>query len=115
MNLGIKKGDTKMKTNKKASHTPGPWNYDWFNSPTVKGELVLEVYALNDPRRLVRVNDSMENSEANARLIAAAPQLLAMAKNLLEAIDYNGESDTQEVIGDKVELRAAIARAEGRS
>lgn len=68
-------------------HTPAPWNISdgsiWANSP------------LNARIRIadIRKHASMNNidSEANALLIAAAPELLESAKRLLEIFDSGVE------------------------
>lgn len=61
----------------KPKHTPGPWRVD-LNS---KG--------------LVRINDDptcgiLVGQAANARLVAAAPELLALLKKVLKQADIRG-------------------------
>ena len=83
------------------THTPGPWRL--MNSDK-------EVYgAFEDDGRGWRVADlawSTTNWRANARLIAAAPELLAA----LEEMMYYDDGGHR---GDKA--RAAIAKAKGES
>lgn len=88
-------------------HTPGPWDY---------GEDRLgrkRVFAQN--REIVRAlsrhgNRTLSKTErdANANLIAAAPELLAMLKMAQLWLDVDGRYDMQGI-------NAAIAKAEGRS
>lgn len=81
-------------------HTPGPWFYD----DSLKGRLVI-----NSERANVAVVPYLDQEAvANARLIAAAPDMLAV----LKSIDGNGF-----VGADWGRIAAAIDRAEngGRS
>lgn len=50
-----------------------------------------------------------ESNEANARLIAAAPELLDIAKRLLECAEYEAWPNAEDIRL----ARAAIARVEG--
>lgn len=105
-------------------HTPGPWTakfgpgagggYQGVDGP--KGERV----ALCDEDTRMGVF----TREANARLIAAAPDLLEALRSLLSAsadairyvpADGSEERDLCDAAGDAmIFARAAIARAEGR-
>lgn len=75
-----------------AQHTPGPWRYNW---PDIigGGGIVAEVNTIH------------QRGVADARLIAAAPELLAALQNILTA-----NPDLAEVAD---EARAAIAKATG--
>ena len=99
------------------AHTPGPWVVGPIDDTAVthlgKDGIRYEVAAVdgdyNDP-------DEWPIMEANARLIAAAPDLLAVVKAMVvEYCDYTiinnlGNPETQHNI--KL-ARAAIAKAEG--
>lgn len=66
-------------------HTPGPWN---FQNATPDECAAVETRA--KPYATIAVmhhGDPMESS-ANARLIAAAPELLAALENLRDNFDY---------------------------
>ena len=89
-------------------HTPGPWiqgptDEDWTCS-------VRDADGLS-----VAWCDSFppEQSHANARLIAAAPEMLTMLKNILEAHNTCGYSNTFSPAGWE-ELKALIEKAEGK-
>ncbi len=96
------------------SHTPGPWGYDAGS---------MEVFADNDQHgsgwiALVKGNDSdsrplpADMQEANAHLIAAAPDLLAALTDLFRQV-LMLPADVRWAM----ELRLAteaIAKAEGR-
>lgn len=61
-----------------AKHTPGPWHY-------TAGHYVPDVYAVVEgDRRKSVIGEDM--TEANARLIAAAPELLAALINCRDAL-----------------------------
>lgn len=93
------------------AHTPGPWTrtrgeqFRHDHSRGVRGPDGTYVAAALDFNR----SDRDEECEANARLIAAAPDLLSALKNLLQVCEDERESD--DMLQDS---RAAIAKAEGR-
>lgn len=94
-----------------AKHTPGPWNVhqgvDYIQIETPDG-----THAITGAKLYPDAND-----EANYRLIAAAPELLAVAY----CIEDLGDELEAALIGDTLEEfqrvramhRAAIAKAEG--
>lgn len=106
--------------------TPGPWRVDesYLDGP------LLDVVAQGGLTVCGCGRPSEDNAEANARLIAAAPDLLAASVNLLDAL-YGPRECTHGNDGDEdicdgcafqrekaaglvaSELRAAIAKAEG--
>jgi len=99
------------------AHTPGPWEI----GDSAKGESSLMVYC-NDSLGS-RVADlsicghgiSTAQARANARLIAAAPELLAACK-ALDAALCDGFDTTQSRHAGRMALiaaRAAITKAEG--
>lgn len=71
----------------KTQHTPGPWHHDEYGfisaGPKVIGEAFL--YELNDDER-----DEYLPCEANARLIAAAPELLDVLEELYTGLVMEG-------------------------
>jgi len=103
----------------KTQHTPGPWRRDGFG-----------IYALNMNgvnRMYVTVNQHgvfadgcrtpVEETEANARLIAASPKLLEAGQKALEyltdhGIDLDGEEE-ELVAGIRLELHEAVEAATG--
>lgn len=89
------------------SHTPGPWIVESGDSTSKfiydnKGEDgylgALATVEHGDPEEL----------EANARLIAAAPELLAALETLLASVDGH-----RVTIGDCTQAAKAIAKAKG--
>ena len=102
-------------TRAKRSHTPGPWSVEdpiegelsivEANKPTHEWKFIATVYLRegNDPDEFPHAV-----SEANARLIAAAPDLLQAIEDVVESWD----SDQYESpLGRKV--REAMAKAKG--
>lgn len=93
------------------SHTPGPWKPveshtgDWYIAQANDDGAIGEVYA---------DAGGSEDAEANARLIAAAPELLEAAKEIVRT----GLGD-EAMHGDQREavalIIAAIAKATGGS
>lgn len=110
----------------KQSHTPGPWHY--IRQSNDNGEPVYSVgseYAEGENKHIARVATAAgwsdvdgkthrveRPAEANARLIAAAPEMLEALQQvlgLLPDIEGEGPLSTIENI-----LEYAIAKAEGR-
>ena len=85
----------------KAKHTPGPWKIDYGYNRSINfiGPCVPDQYA---------GSSWLQVTEANARLIAAAPDLLDALKGMLEVFgDEFGMGDSS-VCDD---ARAAISKA----
>ena len=109
-----------------SGHTPGPWILDQFSAG-----IGYEIRGGNTafrkgPRLLAIVKDQesapVNESRANSRLIAAAPELLDALKNSIRLFhekygdepyrDYPEPSERKE---NYFEALAAIAKAEGQS
>lgn len=90
-----------------SKHTPGPWDLD-------EGDLST-VYELetSDPLAEVFSDKSAEENVANARLIAAAPELLEALEALLAASEKHIFST--ECKRERDAARAAIAKAQDRA
>ena len=103
-------------------HTPGPWSYEWsdyggydcmWSVHTVDGpdgEEIAQMHAMHP-----LTHDRDETQEANARLIAAAPEMLAALEHVRGEIGaWKNEPECN--CEDCVMLRpvyAAIAKATG--
>ena len=85
-----------------SKHTPGPWTQDEYGDVITPNRktLVTEGIALG--------GRSTPETRANARLIAAAPELLAMLKDL---VDLEGPQPGNSAWGDRA--LALIAKVEG--
>lgn len=90
-----------------SNHTPGPW----FAQRAIKDGWY--IVARDARQMVVHTHDTEEEygpiDDADARLIAAAPELLEALENLLKV--HEGEGGTQHHAGDMA--RAAIAKAKG--
>lgn len=86
-----------------SKHTPGPWAYAWAGGIALvfqKGEATIASIPYYDDNEIPQV-------EANARLIAAVPDLLEAQKGVLRVADRaTVEFDA---------ARAAIAKATGET
>jgi hypothetical protein len=104
-----------------AQHTPGPWVIKPATGPE-KEHLYFDVkpvLAVDDPYRgsVCTVHDAeniegitVAESEANARLIAAAPELLDVLRDCLHFMEMAELDDDEPHV---VAARAAIAKATG--
>lgn len=95
------------------THTPGPWQ--------IGGELIskegsnLEIASVWSKSANRRFSPSQSEADANARLIAAAPELLEALQTLLDKVDhkrYNVRTDLDFFLADAA-AQTAIARATG--
>ena len=101
-----------------AKHTPGPWTDDrgLIMAGILPERRLPKRAGIGQQKRMpiASVSNSPEphmlsgEAEANAALIAAAPELLAALKRIRDAEILTGETARQIAI-------AAIAKAEGRS
>jgi hypothetical protein len=92
----------------KPKHTPGPWTIEksefgdhWVRQPGIAG---FSICLIGHPEQ-----------EANARLIAAAPDLLFAAKDAVESCPgyVRGFHDIKDECSFCMLLKEAIAKAEG--
>lgn len=99
------------------STTPGPWTYEertLAKSPlwrTLQAFHVSAEATVNCAIAYVPCDVNRDTQEANARLIAAAPDLLAALKDYIEWGAMTGSD--RDLFDEK--FRAAIAKAEGQS
>ncbi len=98
-------------------HTPGPWSSQSVTSVNERGVFVYKRIVSPQGKTIVSDRGYIgDNAEANARLIAAAPELLKTLKDAHEWIDAqimtaNSDQMTEhdEKVRDKAE--ASIAKA----
>jgi YD repeat-containing protein len=92
------------------THTPGPWTIEIKGSRHfIDGADELTVAYVD--RAGVR---ERQTYEANARLIASAPELLAALKEMAEQFGHYCEhTEDAKEIETLIKARAAIAKAEG--
>ena len=97
--------DTKEKH---ATHTPGPWQIDDC-TPGESTGLRFEVSTKDSV--IARTTDGWKEAKANARLIAAAPEMYETMKAILAVVNDPGPIFPGTAIGDK--LREVLAKVEG--
>ncbi len=94
-------------------HTPGPWHCDLRRRGTpnlfiqAQKDYIAEICIFTE-------NQNMEEQESNARLIAAAPDLLVTLQNLVEVSNHLIESNyscNEVACAYLTEAREAISRA----
>lgn len=102
-------------------HTPGPWRVREVTKLHADGSTTLEAHEVRGGNRVIVVDVT---EEADARLIAAAPEMLdaldhigglsrALRQGGPDPMDLQGLSDALEEAVDLA--NALVARAEGRS
>lgn len=100
-------------------HTPGPWRVEPYYGEDIEAEVCgkwSEVATLidNAAMRDQRPIGTAFIRDANARLIAAAPDLLEALKkalHILDELDYRPDGEAAE---DLAGVENALAKAEGR-
>ena len=92
---------------KHATFTPGPWEIQDSGPGTIRG---LRFRVVTDEKFIAKTSDGLEEARANARLIAAAPEMYEMLKELegglLARARYKGSKTI-----DK--LREILAKVDG--
>lgn len=97
-----------------SAHTPGPWRFEKSHDGEEWGRGAWDLVAGEGRSRCVLASRApwtsrAEESDANARLVSAAPDLLAALKAMVKVDAEDGTDD--EYLRD---ARAAIDKAEGR-
>ena len=93
-----------------SEYTPGPWIYD-AGAFYAKCQLNERGMTRESPIAEM-LNGREDDYEANARLIAAAPELLEACELALKVLEQSGMITRQLLDADR-KLRAAIAKAKG--
>lgn len=104
-----------------SKHTPGPWKYKHgLTYFTKRGQLVKTelVTGVNGEWVAAVILDHEAGlptkvQESNARLIAAAPELLEALEHLIETLDNISSSSVECWTPDAERARAAITKAKG--
>ena len=96
-----------------SKHTPGPWHFRV--DPIHQGQYFIRVQSYGfAPLATVRGDkrSTLKDSEANARLIAAAPDLLKALKAIVKSLADQDDEGLIEHAQQMIDARAAIDRAE---
>jgi hypothetical protein len=107
-----------------AKHTPGPWEISSIDGRTI-GPVAYthtdpEVRAIEIPqmKAVAVVKERIEETEANARLISAAPEMLAMLIELNEFMRHYNSPDASSIYDEartwKMALAEILAKASGK-
>ena len=96
-------------------HTPGPWTYEGDHTHRqynirVLGRDAQHICTVNNLPPHVLANREQSTAEANARLIAAAPDLLVALKCIADALSPPRNAEEAAAIAAAL---AAIAKAKG--
>ena len=95
------------------SYTPGPWEVDWGHS--FNGDYVIRCAGDGSYHLCVALADE----EANARLIAAGPEMMRYLKNIIEAEKAVADINGKYVFRVNTELidqaEALLRRIEGKA
>jgi hypothetical protein len=100
---------------KHATHTPGPWGIQDAGPGTIRG---LRFRVITDEKVIAKTSDGLEEARANARLIAAAPELLEQCKLFEKVLTYYYGTDRNTAISaianeNRDKLREVLAKVEG--
>lgn len=95
-----------MSEEKTEKHTPGPWHSGPLNKYTIYDRFGSKIG--NTFHGVIAVQVSDEACEANARLMAAAPDMLAALRRAVLALAFAAESseamkDDYKVVSDAIE------------
>lgn len=102
-----------------SAHTPGPWE---VTPEKDEGNFAHSIYGDGYKGLLIARCNQNGSHDADAHLIAAAPELFALASELEDYFDQRSDADCDHVgfipneeMRILVSIRAAIAKAEGRA
>ena len=105
---------------KHASHTPGPWVISsvikhgarCYRTIRQEGRFKLaEVFAFNECA--TGTEEGKAEDHANARLIAAAPEMYEMCKLLEECMEFIDGGDGYDASDELAKVREVLAKVEG--
>ncbi len=95
---------------KRATFTPGPWMIQDAGPGTIRG---LRFRVITDEKVIAKTSDGLEEARANARLIAAAPELLEQCKLFEKCLTHLINSGDSGADLERDKLREILAKVEG--
>ena len=95
---------------KRATFTPGPWEIQDAGPGTIRG---LRFRVITDEKVIAKTSDGLEEARANARLIAAAPDLLEQCKLFEKVLTHLINSGDSGADLERDKLREVLAKVEG--
>ena len=91
------------------THTPGPWAIE----DCTPGESTGLRFAINSKDNVIaRTTDGWKEAQANARLIAAAPEMHEVLSELLDALEISKNYGWDE---EYEKVRAVLAKVKGET
>lgn len=97
------------------THTPGPWIIEAPSDYAIRDKANGFLIARCPYNHSEGASDERRESTANARLIAAAPELLQALKDALYCLETVAKNEGFDIeVGVVPQARAAIAKATGR-
>jgi hypothetical protein len=106
---------------KQETHTPGPWHNFEQNgmNPNYKGLYEIDANHPSGSRQTIAVTPYKGDAreiDANARLIASAPEMLEMCKLFEKCMaNLDGASEPFDTSYELSKVRAVLAKVEGES
>lgn len=95
------------------NHTPGPWQYS-FEGGTVA--FIVEADGTTVAKISTTENSTAHSAlPANARLIAAAPDMLEALEAIVKSLADHDDEGMIEHAQQMIDARAAIAKAKGKT
>jgi hypothetical protein len=106
-------------------HTPGPWEVEFDDSDHSEGHIIRMGEAIDSPgyhkthhriqydHMLYPGDKGFGEAHANARLISAAPDMLAALRAMEEAFVVDREKFTESQAAAVLQMDAAVAKATG--
>ena len=95
---------------KRATFTPGPWEIQDAGPGTIRG---LRFRVVTKDSIIARTTDGWKEARANARLIAAAPELLEQCKLFEKVLSHLINSGDSGADLERDKLREVLAKVEG--
>jgi len=95
---------------KHATHTPGPWQIEDCTPGESTG---LRFKVGTKDSVIARTTDGWKEAHANARLIAAAPEMYEMCKLLEECMENIDGRDGWDASYELAKVREVLAKVEG--
>jgi hypothetical protein len=95
---------------KRATFTPGPWEIQDAGPGTIRG---LRFRVVTKDSIIARTTDGWKEARANARLIAAAPELLEQCKLFEKVLTHLINSGDSGADLERDKLREVLAKVEG--
>ncbi len=102
------------RSNESPKHTPGPWSYRIIGKESIPGYPPIAIYVANKIEIITQSEDGYADhvgiTEADALLIAAAPDMLEALKRIVDTVWFD-RLDTELILT----VEHVIAKAEGRT